>query len=138
MLNAPLLVSDYKSLPNEKFQAVSTLLGNVHPDRRRYVKVVFNRINDCFEVVPVLKPVSNISYVDYVKSLRSVKVSHSPQTINHCPMRNLTLYRNCCVMCTQIGESMLMLFSTEPNIVLRLYRFQNQYPQFHLRITLRV
>ena len=61
MLNAPMLVTDYKSLPNEKFAIVSQLLNNVHVDRRHYVKVVFNRTSESFEVVPASKPVSSLS-----------------------------------------------------------------------------
>ena len=65
VLNAPLLVRDYESLPNEKFQLVSNLLSRVHPDRKRFVKVVFNKIGESFELVPLSKQVANLSYEDY-------------------------------------------------------------------------
>ena len=62
LLNAPLLVSDYKSLPNEKFEFVTKLLSSVHEDRGKYVKVVFDKNSECFEIVPASKPVSSLSY----------------------------------------------------------------------------
>ena len=52
--------------------------------------MIFNRISDCFKIVPVSKPVSDVSYEDYVKSLRSVKVSQSPQASPNLPCQTFS------------------------------------------------
>ena len=67
VFNAPMLVCDYKSLPNDKFTIVTQMLNKVHVEKRRFVKVVYNRESQSFDVVPASKPVSSLSYEEFMR-----------------------------------------------------------------------
>ena len=51
----------------------------MHPDRKKYVKVVFDKSSECFGIVPASKPVSSFSYEEYLKEMRSSKAIPSCQ-----------------------------------------------------------
>ena len=67
VFNEPMVVCDYEALPNGKFKVVHGLINKIHPDRRNFIKVVYNRRKDCFSIVSVNTKVSILTYEEFMR-----------------------------------------------------------------------
>ena len=92
IFNVHMLVNDFQALPNDKFNLVHSLFIKVHPDRRPFVNVVYNRLSVNFEIVPCSKPLSSLSYEEFTrgsKASNNISFCTVPHIANTMPRKRV-------------------------------------------------